>query len=125
MNNYLKLICTTIRKTFTLAGRADRREFNIFHMFYFCTMFVTYNTIPYLETRSLIVVSFLVLLYFVLLFVALPPILSLFVRRLHDLNASGWWLLITFIPFGAILFFALPFKKGTQGANRYGEQPKN
>jgi uncharacterized membrane protein YhaH (DUF805 family) len=46
-------------------------------------------------------------------------------RRLHDLNASGWWQLITFIPFGQILMIGFIFFKGTEGVNRYGEPPKN
>jgi len=45
-------------------------------------------------------------------------------RRLHDLNASGWWQLITFIPFGQILMIGFIFFKGTKGTNRYGESPK-
>ena len=46
-------------------------------------------------------------------------------RRLHDLNASGWWQLITFIPLGQILMIGFIFFKGTEGANRYGEPPKD
>lgn len=49
------------------------------------------------------------------------PVLGLDVRRLHDIDFSGWWLLIAFIPilgFIALLVFAcLP---GTEGENRYG-----
>ena len=45
-------------------------------------------------------------------------------RRLHDLNASGWWQLITFIPFGQILMIGFIFFKGTDGPNRFGEKPE-
>ena len=45
-------------------------------------------------------------------------------RRLHDLNASGWWQLITFIPFGQILMIGFIFFKGTPGPNKYGEPPE-
>lgn len=46
---------------------------------------------------------------------------SLGVRRLHDMNANGWWYLLAFIPgvsfiFGLVLLFA----PGTPGANQYG-----
>ena len=46
------------------------------------------------------------------------------VRRLHDLDKSGWWWLLMFIPLVNlglaiyILFFA-----GTSGENRFGEAP--
>jgi uncharacterized membrane protein YhaH (DUF805 family) len=45
-------------------------------------------------------------------------------RRLHDLNASGWWQLITFIPFGQLLVIAFIFFKGTPGPNKYGPPPE-
>ena len=44
-------------------------------------------------------------------------------RRLHDLNASGWWQLVTFIPLGQLLMIGFIFFKGTQGTNKYGEPP--
>lgn len=44
-------------------------------------------------------------------------------RRLHDLNASGWWQLVTFIPFGQILMIGFVFFKGTEGSNKYGLPP--
>ena len=45
-------------------------------------------------------------------------------RRLHDLNASGWWQLILLIPFGQFILIGLLFFKGTDGPNRFGEEPE-
>lgn len=39
------------------------------------------------------------------------PSIALNVRRLHDINKSGWWLFIAFVPFGNIVllvFYCLP-----------------
>ena len=47
------------------------------------------------------------------------------VRRFHDLNASGWWVLLSFLPFGQVIILWLMFKKGTSGINKYGEEPLN
>lgn len=48
-------------------------------------------------------------------------IYSLMIRRLHDFNQSGWWVLISLIPIINILFFLfLLFKKGTEDSNKYG-----
>lgn len=44
----------------------------------------------------------------------------LVIQRCHDLNKSGWWSLLIFIPF-AFLYFN--FASGTQGANHYGAEP--
>ena len=45
-------------------------------------------------------------------------------RRLHDLNASGWWQLITFIPCGQIMMIGFIFFRGTKGPNRFGPEPE-
>ena len=46
------------------------------------------------------------------------------IRRLHDLNKSGWWVLLYFVPYVNLVFgLYLLFKSGTPGYNRYGEDP--
>ncbi|MGB9429070.1 MAG: DUF805 domain-containing protein [Gammaproteobacteria bacterium] len=46
------------------------------------------------------------------------------IRRLHDMNASGWWTLLMLVPLGNIIFIlVLLFTPGTIGENRYGKQP--
>lgn len=46
------------------------------------------------------------------------------IRRLHDLNKSGWFLLISLIPLINIIFvFYILLMPGTVGSNRYGEDP--
>jgi uncharacterized membrane protein YhaH (DUF805 family) len=47
------------------------------------------------------------------------------VKRLHDINMSGWYWLLFFIPLINLIFgLYLLFKDGTYGANKYGEDPK-
>jgi uncharacterized membrane protein YhaH (DUF805 family) len=54
----------------------------------------------------------------------LIPSIAAGVRRLHDTNRSGWWLLIAFIPLiGAIVLLVFFVTEGTQGSNEYGENP--
>ena len=46
------------------------------------------------------------------------------VRRLHDLNRNGLWLLLTLVPLVNFFFFiCLCFVKGTNGPNQYGPDP--
>ncbi len=124
LNNIFSTIDRTIKKSISFSGRASRKEFVIFNLFYFITIFIVYSTEEiYAISNDIILIVFLTLFYFCVLIFTIPPLFSLIVRRLHDLNASAWWLLITFIPFGALLFFALPFKKGSSGTNKYGEPP--
>jgi uncharacterized membrane protein YhaH (DUF805 family) len=52
----------------------------------------------------------------------LIPNIAVGVRRLHDLDRSGWWLLISFIPLvGAIILIIWFCSKGTDGPNRFGQ----
>ena len=45
-------------------------------------------------------------------------------RRLHDIDKSAWFLLLTLIPIvGAIILIILFCKKGTDGLNRFGNDP--
>ena len=46
------------------------------------------------------------------------------IKRAHDRNHSGWYILLTMIPFIGILFtIELLFFGGTAGANGYGMDP--
>ena len=46
------------------------------------------------------------------------------IRRLHDLDRSGWWMLIGFVPYVNFVFsLYIVFVKGTDGYNRYGADP--
>jgi uncharacterized membrane protein YhaH (DUF805 family) len=49
------------------------------------------------------------------------PNVSLVIRRLHDINKSGWWMLLFFTIVGLIpMFYWLYFKEGDQSENNYG-----
>ena len=55
----------------------------------------------------------------------LIPSIAVAVRRLHDTNPSGWWLLISFIPFiGAIVLIVFLASDSKPGENQYGVNPK-
>jgi uncharacterized membrane protein YhaH (DUF805 family) len=46
------------------------------------------------------------------------------VRRLHDQNMSGWWMLLAFIPLiGTIILLVWMCTRGTNGPNRFGADP--
>jgi uncharacterized membrane protein YhaH (DUF805 family) len=54
----------------------------------------------------------------------LLPSLAVTVRRLHDTNSSGWWYLITLIPYlGGLIMIVWYCIKGTEGENRFGPDP--
>ena len=106
-------ISTCFKKYFVIQGRASRSEYWWFQLIvtpsYFLSM-VFNNELTYF---------FLGITLFCLI-----PAISAGVRRLHDTNKSGFFLLISFIPFigGLILLFLL-IPEGTKGKNRFGPDP--
>ena len=49
--------------------------------------------------------------------------LSLSVRRLHDIDRTGWWFLIIFTIIGIFVLIYWACKKGDEGENRFGADP--
>ena len=49
--------------------------------------------------------------------------ISLIVRRLHDINKSGWWMLIVFTIVGIIVLLIWECQQGDEGENRFGPNP--
>jgi hypothetical protein len=51
----------------------------------------------------------------------LIPSLAVTVRRLHDIDRTGWWILIGLVPLiGTIVLLVFALLDGTPGSNRYG-----
>ena len=106
----VKSVRTCLRKFFVFSGRAQRSEFWWFFLFVLVTTSL-------MNVASTIVV----LLYYI---ATLIPSMAAMVRRLHDLNQSGWWALAWLVPilnWLLLLWMAFP---GTVGPNRFGPDPK-
>ena len=53
------------------------------------------------------------------------PSIAVGARRLHDVDKSGWWMLLWFIfIIGWIPLFVWAVRAGTTGPNRFGDDPK-
>ena len=62
---------------------------------------------------------------FLYAFAVLIPSIAVIVRRLHDVDKSGTWVFIAFIPFiGSIWLLVLNARKEHGGENQYGADPK-
>lgn len=56
----------------------------------------------------------------------LVPSIAVQVRRFHDQDKSGWFVLLGLIPFvGGLAVLVFMCLEGTKGPNRFGEDPKN
>ena len=56
----------------------------------------------------------------------LIPSIAVSVRRLHDIDRTGWWVLISLVPLvGWIVLLVFHVQDSTPGPNRYGPNPKS
>lgn len=101
-----------IERYATFDGRASRGEF----WWYLLANLIVVFVLALLSGASKIFL--VVTLVWVL--GTLIPNLAIGVRRLHDTNRSGWWYLISFIPFGGIVLLVFFVMEGDAGPNTYG-----
>ncbi|PZR53363.1 DUF805 domain-containing protein [Xylanimonas oleitrophica] len=64
------------------------------------------------------------LLFFLVYLSLILPTLAVQVRRLHDGDRSGWWILLSLVPVGNIVLLVFYALEGTRGPNRFGPDPK-
>lgn len=64
-------------------------------------------------------------LYLIVALGTLIPSIAVAIRRLHDTDRSGWWVLIALVPLvGGIILIVFMATDGTKGPNRFGADPK-
>ncbi len=108
------------------SGRARRKEFWMFVLFNVLISIIAMILDSLLGTTNPTLVAaggYLELIVSVIHFV---PSLAVTVRRLHDINKSGWFMCVIFIPLaGFIWLLVMECTNGTKGDNEYGPDPKS
>ncbi|MBI4599958.1 DUF805 domain-containing protein [Candidatus Uhrbacteria bacterium] len=114
MNYYL----AALKKYATFSGRAQRAEYWTFSIVN-TTVLIGLTLIG--ESVNKIITNLAVLLGLAILL----PSIAVSVRRLHDTDRSGWWVLIGLIPYvGAIVMLVFTLFDSKPGDNKYGPNPK-
>lgn len=118
MNWYLKVL----KQYFDFGGRARRKEYWMYTLFNLLALIAAAIIDSALGLAGESGVGPVYGLYAL---AVLIPGIAVSVRRLHDIDRSGWWLLILLIPLiGAIVLLVWACMGGTQGDNRFGPDPK-
>jgi uncharacterized membrane protein YhaH (DUF805 family) len=104
----------------TFSGRASRSEFWWFLAFFLIVYVAVIFAIVALPRGA---GDLAALAFVVFALGSLIPYLALGVRRLHDTNRSGWWLLISVIPFGSLVLLIFWASGGDPMPNQYGSPP--
>jgi uncharacterized membrane protein YhaH (DUF805 family) len=112
-----------IAKYATFRGRARRREYWRY-ILYYVIAFVTLVLVDML-TGTFNIESQLGFLSGLFLLFMLIPSVAVAVRRLHDTERSGWWVLLAFLPLiGQLVLLFFFIQEGDEGDNAYGPDPK-
>ncbi len=104
----------------TFSGRARRREYWMFVLFN-----IVFGIVLQIVDGVLVSVVGIGGLYLLYSLAVLLPGISVTVRRLHDIDKSGWWFWIALVPVvGVIVLLVFECLEGTKGPNRFGPDPK-
>jgi uncharacterized membrane protein YhaH (DUF805 family) len=119
VNWYLEVL----KKYAVFSGRSRRAEYWYFVLFNIIVAIVLSLIDTLLGTFDF--VQGIGLLSGLYALAVLIPTLAGTVRRLHDIDRSGWWIFIKEIPLiGSIVLLVFAVTDGTPGSNRYGPNPK-
>ena len=113
--NFGEAISTCLKKYFNFKDRASRSEYWYFQLL--VTPIFIWGQFPSNDNQILI-------LQLILVFGLLIPAVAVGVRRFHDKDKSGWWILISLVPYvGSLIILIMLIDKGTEGTNRFGNYP--
>ncbi|VFN07840.1 MAG: Uncharacterized membrane protein YhaH, DUF805 family [Candidatus Kentron sp. G] len=125
MNWYLD----ALKKYAVFSGRARRKEF----WFFFLFNTIIFSILLFIDISMMDEAGFeygisepqtfmrLSGIYALAVFL---PILAVWVRRLHDIGRSGWWVLLVLIPLGKFVLYIMAMFDSQPGENEYGPNPK-
>ena len=119
---FIEAIKSCFNKYVDFKGRARRSEYWFFTLFTLLVSLILGFAEGYLgifpNTDQSILANIFAL-------IVLMPAIAVGVRRLHDTNHSGWWILLSFvIIIGWIVLLIWYCKNSDEGDNRFGSNPK-
>ena len=118
------------RRYFDFKGRSGRSEYWWFTLLWVIALFVTYGVLissGAMEpgvTEPSAGATVVALLFGLFALASIIPMIAVEVRRWHDLDKSGWFWFVRFVPLvGGIIVLVFMCMKGTSGSDRFGPDP--
>ena len=112
-----KAFSSAFTRCFDLKGRTSRFDCWGFYFGYVLVRIFVGFSLYYLQSRLQYDPEDLLLFRNLFTLAMAWVLITVMVRRLHDVNMRGWWILISFVP------FIVSFLKGNKEANRFGPAP--
>ena len=115
---------TVFRRYAEFGGRSCRAEF-----WYFELALVLFELAYFMLEGISRVIGFtplsllLGLVMFVFALGIIVPCIAVTFRRLHDVDKSAWWLLLSIVPFGGFVLLYWYCQPGIRRSNRFGPDP--
>ncbi|MBD5657390.1 MAG: DUF805 domain-containing protein [Candidatus Eremiobacteraeota bacterium] len=120
--NLSEVVKVSLARYASFDGRARRSEYWYFTLVHLLAILLA-MVVSYFAMLVIPALGFV--LYSIVIFGTLLPHLAVSVRRLHDVNRSGWWYSLTIVQLlGPIVLLVWSCTDGTRGPNRFGADPK-
>lgn len=104
-----------VKNYFKVQGRASRSEF-----WMFCLLILILSIPAYILDASTGSEIGMGMGTGILTLITIIPSFTVTVRRLHDVNRSGWWMLLYLTGIGIFVLIYWMLIKGTVGENKFG-----
>ncbi len=113
-----------LRRYADFSGRSRRREYWLFTLLLVLVVIAIVLAAVLVGAGSGTSSAVILALGMAALVGLIVPSIAVSVRRLHDIGLSGWFYLVSFVPFGSLFLFVTALMPGQTGPNRYGDDPK-
>lgn len=113
------------KRYFDFSGRSRRKEYWMFLLGVFIAAIVLSIVEGIVGLSGMIAGAYgpLTALFFL---ASLVPSIAVQIRRFHDQDKSGWFVLLNIIPLlGGLIVLVFMCLEGTKGPNRFGPDPKD
>ena len=118
----MKFYIEGIKKYAVFKGRESRKSFWMFYLFNLLVSLILTGVDNLLGLAN--DVNYTGPFFSIYIILVFLPMIGMMVRRLHDVNKSGKWILVQFIPVvGTIWLILLLARQGETTANRHGPEP--
>jgi uncharacterized membrane protein YhaH (DUF805 family) len=115
---FKEAIASGIKNYAKFSGRASRSEFWFWQLFIVLAGIAAAVADAAIGSNGSVIASLWNL-------AVLIPSIAVAARRLHDIDRSGWWLLLFFVPLiGFVMLIIWWIGQGTPGYNRFGADPR-
>lgn len=113
---FAEAVKTCFAKYVTFSGRAARPEY------WYWVLFGVLVSIVLAIVDFAVIGAQVGILHDLFSLATFLPSIAVATRRLHDIDRSGWWQLLFFVPIvGAIILIVWLCRRGTLGANSFGQ----